>query len=103
MMGIKMMAMVATEQEEEDTDQNMETTNIKMAAMARVILAEEEEADLRKMVGEEALIWLRANEGPTILREAVWGLQEIGAGRTCREEADHQAIPQVSLILHNYN
>lgn len=93
-MGTKMTAMAGMEQEEEATGQSMETTNIKMAAMARVILAGEEEVDLRKMVGEAALIWLRANEGPTILREAVWGLQEIGAGRTCHEEVDHQAMPQ---------
>lgn len=86
--------MVVTEQQEEDTGQSMETTNIKMAAMARAILAEREEVDLRKMVGEEALICPRANEGPTILREAVWVLQEIGAGRICHEEVDHQAIPQ---------
>lgn len=101
-MVIKMTAMVVTAQQEEDTGQSMETTNIKMAAMARVILAEREEVDLRKMVVEEVLICPRANEGPTILREAaVWVLQEIGAGRTCHEEVDHQAIPQVSLIFSN--
>lgn len=98
-MGIKMTAMAVMEHQEEDTGQSMETTNIKMAAMAREVLARREEVDLRKMVAEEALICLRANEGPIILREAVWVLQEIGADRTCHEEEDHRAIPQVSLIF----
>lgn len=93
-MGIKMTAMAVMEHQEEDTGQSMETTNIKMAAMAREVLARREEVDLRKMVAEEALICLRANEGPIILREAVWVLQEIGADRTCHEEEDHRAIPQ---------
>lgn len=102
-MGIKMTAMAVTEQEEEDTGQSMETTNIKMAAMARAILAEREEVDLRKMVVEEALICPRANEGLIILQEAVWVLQEIGAGQTCHEEVDHRAIPQVSLVYQSFN
>lgn len=101
-MGITMTAMAVTEEEEEDTGQSMETPNIKMAAMARVLLAEQEEVDLRKMVVEEVLICPKANEGPTILREAVWVLQ-IGAGRVCHEEADHQAIPQVSLIFQKFS
>lgn len=101
-MGITMTALAVTEQQEEDTGQSMETTNIKLAAMARVILAEREEVDLRKMVVEEVLICPRANEGPTILREAVWVLR-IGAGRICHEEVDHQAISQVSLIFQTFN
>jgi hypothetical protein len=105
-MGITMTAMAVMEEEEEeeeeDTGQSMETANIKMAAMARVILAEREEVDLRKMVVEELLICPRANEGPTILQEAVWVLR-IGAGRMCHEEVDHQDIPQVSLIFQIFS
>lgn len=91
--------MAAMEQREEDTGQSMDTTNIKMVAMARVVLAQREEVGLRKTVAAEALICLRVNEGPIILREAVWVLQEIGAGRTCHEEVDNRAIPQVSFIF----
>jgi hypothetical protein len=103
-MNIKMTVMAAAaaaelEGEEEDTGQSTETTNIKMAAMAKAVPVRREEADLRKMVAEEALICLRVNEGPIILQEVAWVLQEIGAGRTCHEEVDHRAIPQVSLAF----
>ena len=91
-------------EEEEDTDQST-ATSIKMPAMAKGGPARREEADLRKMPAEEALVRChqRGSEGPITLREAAWVLG-IGAGRTCLEEVDHRVQVQVSLSQsYHYN